>query len=302
MSILATILLLALTKAEIIERFKAPPVTQLEGLVQVYGDCDPEVRREYQLPIASFTSDICRKLYAARNLRPEKFRDAGIIIRLGDERTNVVDGVTVKVVKREDGSVFTRIRIASPGYADIQRLRLEIVKAYARAVLKEEMDDKKALREYHSADPLSRAEDIAADLRAWRENGVYTDGRDDEEYLSLLRRVHVPGMATESDVNIFASRLFLYPLEYSAPFCGKYSACTFKDAIKLARIDPAVRYAAHLKSSQLLLLGAGHGEKMDAAVKAYAAFLTELARLKISDEELDKMLSDADAKLKGVLE
>lgn len=301
MSIFATILLLGLTKAEIIERFKAPPVTQLEGLVQVYGDCDPEIRREFQLPIASFSSDICRKLYSARNIRPEKFRDAGIIIRLGDERTNVVNGVVSHTGKRENGDVYTRIRIVSPGYADIQRLRLEIVKAFARAVLKRELDDKEAVREYHNADPLARAEDIASDVRAWREKGVYSENRDDEEYMKLLRGVHVPGMATESDVNVFASRLFLYPLEYSAPFCGKYSACTFKDAISLARIDPSVRYAAYLKSTQLLVFGAGHGERMDAAVKAYANFLTELARLKLSNEELEKLLSDADAKLKGVL-
>ena len=35
----AAILLFALTRAEIIERLKAPPITDMDGLVQVYADC-----------------------------------------------------------------------------------------------------------------------------------------------------------------------------------------------------------------------------------------------------------------------
>ena len=60
-------MLVALTRAEIIDRFKAAPVTQLDGLVQVYGDCPADMRRDFQLPVASFASGICRKLYAAEN-------------------------------------------------------------------------------------------------------------------------------------------------------------------------------------------------------------------------------------------
>ena len=67
LTLIATILLAALTKAEIIDRFRAAPVTQLDGLVQVYGDCPADMRRDFQLPVASFTSGICRKLYAAEN-------------------------------------------------------------------------------------------------------------------------------------------------------------------------------------------------------------------------------------------
>ena len=51
-----------------------------------------------------------------------------------------------------------------------------------------------------------------------------------------------------------------------------------------------------------MLFGQGHGDKMNAAVEAYAKFLTELARFKLPGEELGKLLDDADAKLKGVLE
>ena len=45
LTLIATILLAALTKAEIIDRFRAAPVTQLDGLVQVYGDCPADMRR-----------------------------------------------------------------------------------------------------------------------------------------------------------------------------------------------------------------------------------------------------------------
>ena len=58
LTLIATILLAALTKAEIIDRFRAAPVTQLDGLVQVYGDCPADMRRDFQLPVASFTSGI----------------------------------------------------------------------------------------------------------------------------------------------------------------------------------------------------------------------------------------------------
>ena len=41
---------------------------------------------------------------------------------------------------------------------------------------------------------------------------------------------------------------------------------------------------------------------MNEAVTAYMKFLAELARLKLSEEELAKLLDDADGKLKGVME
>ena len=100
----------------------------------------------------------------------------------------------------------------------------------------------------------------------------------------------------------FASRLFLYPELYAMPFCGKYAACSFRDAVLFAKEDPFVRLAAYQKIQSLMLFGSGHGDKMNAAVTAYARFLAELARFKLSGEELLKLLDDADAKLKGVLE
>ena len=292
---------MALTRAEIIDRFKAAPVTQLDGLVQVYGDCPADMRREYQLPVASFASDVCRKLYAAENRKQVKFVDPGIVVRIGDVRTNITD-VIVRPATREGGVKFTRIYLPSPSGADLGKFRHEVVRAFYRAVYGVDLDDASVTKKLRESDPVTRVEDIQSEVAAWRERGEYAAGKTDEDYLKLLRGVHLPGMATKADVTTFASRLFLYPELYAMPFCGKYAACSFRDAITLVGEDPSIRFAAYMKVQPLMLFGQGHGDKMNEAVAAYAKFLTELARYKLSREELAKLLDDADAKLKGVLE
>ena len=301
MTLLASIALLALTRAELLDRIKAEPVTQLDGLVQVYGDCPADMRREFQLPIASFVSEICRKLYAADNRRPQKFPEPGSIVRIGDVRTNIAEGVS-RPATRANGAKFTRIYVPSPSGADLVLMRREVVRAFFRAVDGLDLDDASADKRLRAADPFTRLEDIQAEVAAWRERGEYAEGRTDDDYLKLLRGVHLPGVATRADVLTFASRLYLYPSLYGVPFCGKYTSCPFREAVSIARDDPAVRFAALAKMRSLVLFGQGHGDVMNAAVDAYAKFLAELARLKLSDEELLKLLDDADAKLKGVLE
>ena len=292
---------MALTRAEIIARFNAAPVTQLDGLVQVYGDCPADMRRDFQLPVASFASGICRKLYAAEHKKPLKFADPGIIVRIGDVRTNITDVIS-RPATRDGGVKFTRIYLPSPAGADLGKFRHEVARAFYRAVDGVDLDDASVTKKLRESDPVTRVEDIQSEVAAWRERGEYAAGKTDEDYLKMLRGVHLPGVATKADVTTFASRLFLYPELYAMPFCGKYAACSFRDAIALARKDPTVRFAAYQKIQPLMLFGSGHGEKMNAAVEAYAKFLAELAVLKRTDEELAKLLDDADEKLKGVLE
>ena len=300
MTVLAAILLLALTRAEIIDRFKAAPVTQLDGLVQVFGDCPADMRREFQLPIASFVSDICRKLYAADGKRPARFAEPGIIVRIGDVRTNVAD-VVARRFEREGGVKFTRIYIPSPGGADLDRLRVEVVRAFCRSVEGMDIDAAEANRRYRASDPVLKAEDIQSDIAAWRWFGRYSAGRTDDDYLKLMRGVHLPGVATRDDVLTFASRLYLYPTYYGKPFCGLYSSCPFREAIDLAKRDPDVRLAAFAKIQSLALFGQGRGDAMNEAVRAYMLFLAELARQKLSEGEMVSLLDEADKKLKGVL-
>lgn len=301
MSLIAAALVLALTRAEIIDRFNAVPVTKLDGLVRVYGNCPADMRREFQMPIASFTSGICRKLYSGGKVRQRRFAEPGIVISIGDVRTNIAEVVARQLV-RADGSKFTRIYVPSPAGADLRQFRLAVVRAFYRALDGEDIDDDEALRRFREADPETRAADIEADVAAWRERGVYSDGRTDDDYLKLMRGVHLPGVATKADVLTFASRLYLYPSFYAYPFCGKWRCCSFREAIALARKDPTVRLAAYDKMQGLAIFGAGHGDRMTAAVESYVKFLMELTALKMSDEELASLLDEADGKLKGALE
>lgn len=294
----AAILLFALTRAEIIERLKAPPITDMDGLVQVYADCPSDMRREYQGPVATFVSDICTTLYKSQMMKPVHFEEPGIIVHVGSVRTNVTD-VVASVGQREKGGAFTRIRLPAPGYSDRKALRVAVVKAFFLAVKGETLDDAAALKRLREADPVLRVEDERAELKRWRELGVFEPGRDDEYYLRLLRSVLAPGIASHEDVVNFASRLRLYPEYHGTPFCGRYESLSFDEAIDVAN-DADVRLAAINKVKELLLFGGGHGDKMTAAVMTYGLFLVELAKGEKPPEELRKMLDLAEEMLKGV--
>jgi hypothetical protein len=143
--------------------------------------------------------------------------------------------------------------------------------------------------------------DERAELARWRERGESAQGRDDEFYLKELRKVADPGNASREDVMVFASRLMLYPPYYDLPFAGRYTGCTFREAIALSRLDPVVRLVALQKSREVLVFGAGRGDAMTATAKAYSVFLVELARGKLSDADLETMLTAADEMLKGLV-
>lgn len=293
------ILFAALTRAEVIDRFLAPPVVQVDGLVQVRAECNAEMRREFQVPIATYAADICRRLYAAENLKERHFVSPGIAIVIGDVITNLPSVVSRSAV-RDDGSKWTKILVPSPGSVDRHRLGLEIVKGYCRAVHAEDLDDDAALLRIRSAYPELKLEDDYRRLNEWYD-GKHGD-KDDEEFLRLQRSVLQPGVASRHDVIIYASRLYLYPPTFAEKFCGRFDCVSFREAIALAKIDPRIRFAAYRKVQEAMLFASGRGEKMNAAGTAYAAFLDELFRYKKSEAELTSMLDAADEILKGVLE
>ena len=300
MTILASLLVFALTRAEIIDRFRAAPTTMCGGLVQVYGDCPADMRKEFQGAVASFAAATCRELYAAEAMKEARFAAPGIVIHIGDVRTNVTNVVT-RVMVRDEGEKFVRIFVPAPGYADRAALTRAVVRGYYLAVKKEEIDEAMAEEKWIAANPGWKLEMELRRLEDWRERGIYAAGKTDEDYLRLQRKVLAPGIATSEDVKTFAARLRLYPLTYAAPFGGKYLSCTFAEAISLARRDPAVRFAAYIKARQLPILAGGRGEELNVVAAAYANFLFELARLEKTDLELAKLLADADEKMKGLL-
>lgn len=299
MGVFATILLFALTRAELIERFKADPITRVDGLVQAIGDCPADMRREYLAPIAANMAGICNSLYRGERMKPIRFDLPAIIVHIGDVRTNI-SHIAVKVQRRDDGTRLTKMFMPSPGFADIERFRLETVKAFYRAVKGEEIDDETAIRRLHAADPDLRARDNYADLDKWLAGEPVKE--DDEHFLKLMRSVIKPGYASESDVLRFASRLRLYPRTIDGFFCGRFWSCSFAEAVEYAKIDPRLRLEAYAKAPLLIAYGGGHGESLLAAAEAYSKFLFDFAAYTKTKEELLKELEEADAKLNQAYE
>lgn len=295
----SAILFAALSRAELIDRFRAPQIVQVDGLIQVRAECDAAMRRDYQLPIAGFAADICRHLYAAENLRERHFEQPGIVIVIGDIVTNMTNVVS-RTEERKDGSKWTKILLPAPGHADRDAMITALTKGYYRAVHTNDLSDAEAVTRFRAVIPELKIEDDYRELEAW-----YAGKRgkeDDEKFLKLQRSVLQPGVASRHDVEIFASRLYLYPPTFDAPFAGQYDCVSFREAIKLARLDPRIRLAAYDKIQGTVLFSGGRGEKMSVAGEAYALFLRDLAAGTRTEEELAVELDAADKLLKGVLE
>lgn len=303
----AAFLSLALSRAEIIERFRAQPLVKANGLVQTVADCPSDMRREFLSPVASYAAEICKSLARSQGsaAASRRFRDPGIVIHIGDVRTNLTHVSTV-VAEREDGSLQTRLFIPAPGYVDMARLRLEIAKAYFRAADRRECGDAEAFLAMVEADPELRVQDQYERLAAWEDGRPRRDpaGRDpeapddaDEEYLRLARSVVKPGFARPSDVLRFSSRLMLYPPLFSSPFCGRFRDCTFREAVELAALDPRIRFAALEKAPLVVAFGGGRGQSLSSAASAFSAFLFDLARFDKPKEELLLELHEAETLL-----
>ena len=296
------ILLAALSaaeRAEFIARFKTPPVTVVSGLVSVYADCDAGQRREFQQPVADFAGNICRRLYTADNLREEHQEHPAIAIHVQDGRgpdTNVVTTVMTR-----DEHKFIRIRLPSPRYSDMDALRNAVVRGYYLTIHNKEISDDEAAVIFAELSPEVRAANRMAEVAAWRDAGHLKLGEDDESMLKEMRKVHIPGEITGPELQVFASRLNLYPESYRFPFAGKYHTLSFLEAIDVAKDDPAVRLAAANKVQELLLYGSGHGEEMSTLVKEYGLFLVELAKYEKPPEELKRILFATDLKMKGMV-
>jgi len=295
---LFAILFLALTRSEIIERMRTPPVVMVQGLVAVYADCDGAQRREFQHPVAGFAADVCRTLYAGSGMHERKFEHPGIVISVGDSReadTNVVSSV-----KLREGERYLKITLPSPGYSDREALRVAVARGFFLAVKGEDLDALSARRALREVDPRLRAGDQLNELGLWQSQGVSDTDLDDEEFLKIMRTVHLPGVALAAEKRIFASRMYLYPDHFRWPFAGKYESLSLRDAIRVRHRDPRVRLAAFNKITETVTFGGGHGEAMDEVVAGYCGFLTALAKGVDNDAELFVALDELEKRLKGL--
>jgi len=296
MSVLATVLLLALSRAELIARMKAPIITQADGMVRVYADCPEDMRREYQTPVARFAAETMKALDRHYKRVSARVAEPVLVIHLGEKRTNDTS-VVVRAVTN-DTRVLTRIFLPSPGFTDLQRLRTEVVLAYHRGIRHEEVSPEVADRTYLLSDPTMR---IACERRELEEFIVRGKG-EHEHGLELMRKIVEPGKATRRDVLIFASRLFLYPPQYGQLFAERYSKLSFREAMDCVKIDPRVRIVAFVKAREMPLYGGGRGPLMQRAAYAYMDFLLALAEGKCEERELKEFLEKADGLLNQAYE
>lgn len=297
MVLFSTVLVLALTRAEMIERFRAPIVTQADGLVQVYADCPEDMRKEYQTPIARFAAETVKTVYRGLAKKSERFDKPRILIHIGDVRTNVTD-VAVQVSTNED-RVVSRIRVKAPGYADLYRLRLEVIRAFFRGVERREVTEQEAVAAYRKGDPALRVIDERMKLEEWLAG---RGTKNDEEGLRMMRRVFEPGKSSPRDILIFASRLYLYPPQHDIRFLGRFDRLSFREAVRFGRIDPIVRLVACRKALELPVLGGGRSPELAAAANAYQTFLFEFAKGEKDEKGLKALLDDADEKLNVAFE
>lgn len=291
MGVLATVLLLALSRAELIERFKSPVLTQAEGLVKVYANCAVDVRREYQAPVARFAGETVTALARAAQRPLVRVTRPSLVLHLGDVRTNRTD-VLVRVATN-GGHVVTRLFLPNPAQTDLGALRTEIVRAYFRAAARRELSPAEAREAYRQTDPDYRLSGERQRLADWLDRA---DGDDDEGFRRLYR-VSRPGRLSRIEARVFASRLWLYPRTFDRPFLGRFDALSFREAIACAKGDPFVRVAALDKANELPVFGGGRGEGLQATATAYRAFLLELARGAASEDALKDLLEAAETRL-----
>lgn len=310
--ILALLALFALTRAEIVQRMRSPVINQADGLVRVYANCDEDQRREYQGPIASFAAETVKTLYQGLAMKNVRFARPGIIILVGNERTN--NTAVVTRVETNETHVTSRIYLQSPGYSDVERFRTELVRAFYRSVQATELSAREAVAALRAADPQLRIEDQRTELEDWlagrstpevptdlplTEEAIFARA---ERMIARMRKVIEPGVASRRDVLIFASRLCLYPRTFDEKFLGGADVLSFAEAIALAKVDPRVRFLALFKAKEMPLYGGGRGEVMNDAAASYMTFLLDLAKGEKSDAELASELEVAELKLKAAYE
>lgn len=126
---------------------------------------------------------------------------------------------------------------------------------------------------------------------------VQQDRVSDERLVRLSRAVLSPGQASDWDVQLFASRLWLYPAGRGGAPGRPYS---FSEAIPLAATNVQLRAAAARKSIEMPMYVLGRGEKMMEAGEAYRQFLLAVARGG-EPGELRPLLEKADGILDALL-
>ena len=100
-----------------------------DGFIRVVAYDDPGDDVGFRLPVLSFAGKTIDAVAQAFDLKRAKYSEPGLVIYAMEGRTNDTR-VVVKRETRRDRPAVTKIFLPSPGYSDIDDLRMGVVRAF----------------------------------------------------------------------------------------------------------------------------------------------------------------------------
>lgn len=128
----AAVVALAVFSARAGFDFAPKAVVSTDGFIRVVAYDNPRDEVGFRRPILAFAGNLLDSLSNAFNVKREKVKEPGLVIYAMDGRTNDTC-VIVKPEKRSDGSKVVKIYLPSPGYSDLDELRMGIAKSFIGA-------------------------------------------------------------------------------------------------------------------------------------------------------------------------
>jgi len=151
-------------------------VTSSDGFIKVVAADVPGDELGFRTPILSFASHVVRNLSGAYSLELPRRREPGLIIHADVGTSNDVRVIVRRT--RRDGQPLTRIHLPCPGYSDIEKLRVEVGKAFFRSwfttagtggeEMADDLPDWLVQGAFRAADPQTALADRLFVLELWR--------------------------------------------------------------------------------------------------------------------------------------
>ena len=112
--------------------FAPKAVVSTDGFIRVVAYDNPRDEVGFRRPILAFAGNLLDSLSNAFNVKRVKVKEPGLVIYAMDGRTNDTR-VIVKPETRSNGSKVVKIYLPSPGYSDLDELRMGIAKSFVGA-------------------------------------------------------------------------------------------------------------------------------------------------------------------------
>ena len=145
------------------DAFVAPKAAMSsDGFIRVVATDDPRDEVGFRLPILAFAGKAVDAISKAFDIKRERVPEPRLVIYAMDGRTNDTR-VIVRNETRKNGSRVVKIFLPSPGYSDLEELRVGI----ARSFLGPELPDWVVQGVMRSEDDVTRREDERFVLGLW---------------------------------------------------------------------------------------------------------------------------------------